>query len=462
MNTWHGRHLRLARFGWILALAAVAIPMTVATAQMRAASPLAVESGDRSGLYPLGREVVFTIKTVEGAEALELEKVTVTITRDGWEKAAPPQTTRNGEALEVRFTPEAPGWYMCEASFAGNTRGAARAGVVVSPEKITASMPEPKDLDEFWSTRRAALAAMPLKAELAPVESPEPQIECFSLEAPCPQTNPVRGYYARPKEAKARACPAILFLRAAGVAGDWCKASTRNAVSLAKQYGAIVVDINAHGMLNGQPQEYYRSLEQGELRNYWTRGADDRDKFYFVGMYVRLLRAIEFLAGQEAWDGVHVVTIGESQGGGQALAAAGLDKRVSAVVALVPAMCDFGGPVVNRVGGWPMPIGRDLESEGAKKIIDAVRYCDNVNLATRSRAETLVFVGLADTTCSPTGVYATYNKLPSSKRIVVYPHKPHSGLPKEDLWVGDIPALQDQFIRQHISHRANATPGASK
>jgi cephalosporin-C deacetylase-like acetyl esterase len=168
-------------------------------------------------------------------------------------------------------------------------------------------------------------------------------------------------------------------------------------------------------------------------------------------MYVRLLRAIEFIAAQEAWDGMHLVTIGESQGGGQALAAAGLDKRVSAVVALVPAMCDFAGPVVHRVGGWPMPIGADIESEGARKIIDAVRYCDNVNLATRSRAETLVFVGLADTTCSPTGIYATYNKLPGSKRIVVYPHKPHSGLPKEDLWIGDIPVLQEQFIRQHIS-----------
>jgi cephalosporin-C deacetylase len=369
---------------------------------------------------------------------------------------------KNGEVLEVRFTPEGAGWYRCEASPAGDDKAIAAAGVLVSPEKITASMPEPKDLDEFWNARRATLAAMPVKAELAPVESAESQIECFSLEAACPQTNPVRGYYSRPKGVGARSCPAILFLRAAGVAGDWCKASPRNATWLAKQYGAIVVDINAHGMLNDQPQEYYRNLEQGKLRNYWTQGTDDRDKFYLVGMYVRLLRAIEFLAAQEAWDGTHLVTIGESQGGGQALAAAGLDKRVSAVVALVPAMCDFAGPVVHRVGGWPMPIGRDIESEGAKKIIDAVRYCDNVNLAARSRAETLVFVGLIDTTCSPTGIFATYNKLPGNKRIVVYPHKPHSGLPKEDLWIGDIPVLQEQFIRHHMGREGNATPGESK
>jgi cephalosporin-C deacetylase-like acetyl esterase len=167
-------------------------------------------------------------------------------------------------------------------------------------------------------------------------------------------------------------------------------------------------------------------------------------------MYVRLLRAIEFLASRESWDGTHLITIGESQGGGQALAAAGLDPRVSAVIALVPAMCDFTGPVVNRSGGWPMPLGRDIEGEYARRVIQAVRYCDNMNLAKRSRAETLIFVGLIDTTCSPPGIFATYNNLPGSKQIVAYPHKPHNGQPKEDLWLGEMTELQRDFIRRHI------------
>jgi cephalosporin-C deacetylase len=73
-------------------------------------------------------------------------------------------------------------------------------------------------------------------------------------------------------------------------------------------------------------------------------------------------------------------------------------------------------------------------------------------LATRSRAETLIFVGLADTTCSAPGVFAAYNNLPGGKRIVVYPHKPHNGLPKEDTWIGNIATIQDQFIRCHIGN----------
>jgi cephalosporin-C deacetylase-like acetyl esterase len=455
MLTQRKAPLRLALASWMSALLAViAVSAPVAAAASAAGSSLIVESGDRSGIYSVGREVIFKIEPAEGAEAVDLEKVTVTITRDGMDKLDSVQAKKNGEALEARFTPEAAGWYMCEASVAGDgSRTAARAGVVVSPEKIAPSMPEPNGLDEFWNARRTALGSMPLKADLKPVEVSDLEVECFSLEASCPQTSPVRGYYARPKGARPRGCPAILFLRAAGVSGNWCKASPQNAASLAKQYGAIVVDINAHGMLNDQPPEYYHNLEQGDLRNYWTQGADDRDKFYFAGMYVRLLRAIEFLAAQELWDGRHLITIGESQGGGQALAAAGLDKRVSAVVALVPAMCDFTGPVVQRAGGWPAPVGRDLESEHTKKVIDAVHYCDNMNLAARSRAQTLIFVGLADTTCPPPGIYATYNRLSGTKQIVAYPHKPHSGLPKEDLWIGDIAKLQDQSIRRHIESR---------
>ncbi len=432
-----------------LSMVAVA---TAAAAQPLASSPLVVNSEERSGLYPLGKEVVFTIKLGAGLEAVDWEKVAVTITRDGWEKVAPVETKRSDTSLALRFTPPAAGWYMCQASLPGESRReGARAGVVVSPEKITPSMAEPADFDQFWNVRRAALAALRLKADLKPVEGPDPQIECFNLEAPCPQTNPVRGYFARPKGAKSHGCPAILFVRAAGVSGDWCQASVKNAAALAKQYGAIVVDINAHGMLNGQPPEYYRDLEQKELRNYSTHGVEDRDKFYFVGMYVRLLRSIEFIAAQEQWDGKHLITIGESQGGGQALAAAGLDKRVSAVVALVPAMCDFAGPVVKRLGGWPQPVGREVESEHTKKVIDAVRYCDNLNLAKRSRAETLIFVGLIDTTCSPPGVYATYNQLPGTKRIVAYPHKPHNGLPREDAWIGEMSTIQENFIRKHVA-----------
>jgi len=442
------RHSVLGRWTlctWILALGAA-----VATAQPGATVPLTVQSSERSASYSLEEEVVFTIAPVATAASVDLNQVVATVIRDGWEKFATAQPRRNGNALEIRFTPRAPGWYVCEASPSADSKLVARAGVVVEPGKIAPSVAEPDDLDSFWDDRRTALAAMPMKPELTPVEVADADIECYSIELACPQTKPVRGYFAQPKNAALRNTPAILYLRAAGVSGDWCKASPQHAASLAKRYGAIAVDINAHGMLNGQPPEYYQDLEQNELRSYWAQGNDDRDAFYFVGMYVRLLRAIEFIATRDTWDGKRLVTMGESQGGGQALAAAGLDKRVSAVVAVVPAMCDFTGPVVRRAGGWPQPVGRDVDDPSVRKVIEAVRYCDNVHLAKRSRAETLVFVGLVDTACPPPGIIATCNRLHDRTWILMYPHKEHNGLPQEDVWIGDIATQEDLFIRGHF------------
>src|SRR5690606_29812949 len=131
--------------------------------------------------------------------------------------------------------------------------------------------------------------------------------------------------------------------------------------------------LNAHGMLNGQPEAYYQELEDGPLQRYWEQGAKDRDTYYFRFMYLRMLRSIEYLTRQPEWDGERILVIGESQGGGQALAAAGLDKRVSAVVATVPALCDFGGPLAGRKGGWPQPM---KSYEDQPEVVRATSYFD--------------------------------------------------------------------------------------
>jgi hypothetical protein len=78
--------------------------------------------------------VVFTITAAKGAESVDLDAVVATVTRDGWEKLTRPQAKRNGDAVEVRFTPEAAGWYMCEASPSADSKLVARAGVVVDPD----------------------------------------------------------------------------------------------------------------------------------------------------------------------------------------------------------------------------------------------------------------------------------------------------------------------------------------
>lgn len=66
---------------------------------------------------------------------------------------------------------------------------------------------------------------------------------------------------------------------------------------LKKAGGMLAMDINAHGIPNGKPQAF-DALSAGELRDYRAIGNKDRESCYFKGMFLRLIRAMDFLAAQ--------------------------------------------------------------------------------------------------------------------------------------------------------------------
>ncbi len=288
-------------------------------------------------------------------------------------------------------------------------------GLIVDPLKIKSGTPCPKDLKQYWDREKQTLKALLMKVKTQNMEIKDSGLVCFDIEINCTGPKPVRGYYAKPSHAKIRSLPIVLLVHAAGVKGSWCRSETANALNYAKK-GAICFDLNAHGMLNGQTEEYYSNLETGELKDYYAIGLENREDFYFRGMYLRLLQTIEFLTRQPEWDGKRIIVMGESQGGGQALAAAGLDNRVSAVVATVPAMCDWGGTLVGRKGGWPQPFGRPGDQEKMKNVLP---YFDTAHLLKNSKATLVVEIGLIDHTCPSTSVYAAINQAKGKK--IIYP-----------------------------------------
>jgi cephalosporin-C deacetylase len=233
----------------------------------------------------------------------------------------------------------------------------------------------------------------------------------------------VSGYFAKPANAKPKSLPIILTVHGAGVRNS----SLGGAVGWAKQ-GLLALDINAHGLPNGKPDKFYADLAAGELKDYRTRGRESRDTVYFRGMFLRLVRALDFLCAQPEWDGKTVVVFGSSQGGYQAIVAAGLDARVTFLAAGVPAGCDHTGFKAERINGWPKFIATGEQPSG--NVVEAVRYYDAMNFATRTKAGAIVTVGFIDTTCPPSSVYAAYNNLPGKKSIHTDPDAGHTSTPK--------------------------------
>ena len=340
-----------------------------------------------------------------------------------------------------------PSSVIFEASTKAET---ASIGLIVAPEMLKPGTSRPKDFDQFWKVEKKAIRALPMDVKKISVKESGNGFSCFDMEINCTGPKPARGYYAKPESAQPKSLPIVLLVHAAGVKGSWCRSEPGNALRYAKMgNGTLCFDLNAHGMLDGQPEEYYANLENGELKNYYHLGLESKNDFYFRGMYDRLIRTLDFLASQPEWDGKRILVIGESQGGGQALAAAGLDKRVGAVVATVPAMCDWGGTLVGRKGGWPQP----FEIKGDReKMLSTLPYFDAAHLLKGSKAILLTEIGLIDVTCPSTSVYAAVNQASGKKMIFAVPYRQHQAPSNylKEIWEKSVYKPREAFISDYL------------
>src|SRR5438067_13590625 len=67
--------------------------------------------------------------------------------------------------------------------------------------------------------------------------------------------------------------------------------------------------------------------------------------------------------------------------------------------------------------------------EREQELFTWLGYIDNQHLAHRIQAEVLMPVGLMDTICPPSTQFAAYNKIRSTKELLLYPDFGHEGLP---------------------------------
>jgi cephalosporin-C deacetylase-like acetyl esterase len=350
----------------------------------------------------------------------------------------------NDGRAEIIGSLNEPGFLRCEVSYDvdPSTRPlTALAGAAIEPEKIAPSLPVPDDFDAFWSQQRKLLLDHPAEPKLTAVASPDDTIETFDVQIAVPEPGRnLSGYFARPKNARPHSLPAILYPHSAGVRDSDLPHAVRGA-----KIGAIALDFNAHGVPNGQPPEFYAGLLSGDLSGYASRGMEDREQVYFRGMYLRLWRALDFLTQQPEWDGKTLIVEGSSQGGGQALVIAGLDHRITLCLASVPALSDLTAAKIDRTPGWPKMLRRGADGSINPKAIEALRYVDVMNFASRIQCPTIVSVGFIDATCPPTSVYAAFNNIPANvnKTIVNRPAMGHA-FPK------DLIEEWDEVIRKHI------------
>lgn len=277
----------------------------------------------------------------------------------------------------------------------GRNNGLYAVGAAVAPAKIGLSTPRPDDFDAFWDAKLAAQAKVPINAELAPVQTDVPGVELsmFALDA---LGSKAHGYVAKP--AKEGKFSAVIQLQYAGV-----YALNAHAVAQRAAEGWLMLNVDSHDKL---PSDASGNIP----RNYQAIGNTDREKSYFLNMYLRDSRVLDYLLTRPDWDGKTIVLIGGSMGGQQSFALAGLrPEKITAVLVCVPAGADTNGDLHGRKAGYPNWPSDDPDA------MKTALYFDPVNFAPRIKAAVLAGIGFIDTISPPAGIWTVLNQIPVPK-----------------------------------------------
>jgi len=364
-------------------------------------------TGDRTGLPPLAY-------VVKEDGQVEVGKGTVDV---------------SGGPTTITAARATPGVLVAQIYPAAKTSGYAVAagGAVISPDKIDLNIPVAADFDTFWKGKLKELAAVPVNPVVTPVDISAIKftgsINFYKVMLDNINGTHVYGQMARPKDGKK--FPAMLIVQSAGV-----YPLDKTPVIANAKAGWLVLNIIAHDLPIDESPDFYAKLKATTLMNYQLIGCDDRDKSYFLRMFLGCARAVDYLTSRPDWNGKVLMVTGGSQGGFQSFATAALCPQITEVSAFVPAGCDLLAPLANppRAFGWPFWTAYWVPKElDPKKIQETAGYYDGINFAARIHCPTLMCVGLIDDTARPTGVIAAYNGIKAPKELLILPLSDHHG-----------------------------------
>lgn len=399
-----------------------------------AAAPLWAEydlkvtsTAGENGIVKCGEKVTLTAQAFKDGKALDASLMLHTvITQDGQAAKTVKTTADKPFSIDITMTEPGRAYIRCMLKDPEKPKNnlpfynprnrkhqitSSGIGFFAEPEKQRIMRPEPADFDKFWDGKKAELAKVPLKVleKVAVKAAPkyDGEFEVYDIKLSCVGPVPVSGIITIPKD-KSRKYPAAVQYHGAGV---------RSALTNF-QKGFITFNINAHGLPNRQPQKFYSDILADKTRNPYFQSAEKRYEM-FCFMFLRALRALEYVRTLSEWNGKDLVVSGGSQGGVQTLAAAALDKNVTLAAPTIPAMVGSAEFMYrkNVEDAWPRPYSREYyKKQDVKDIAGKFDYIDGAFFMRRINCELHIAVGLFDFHAAH--VFAAFNGCPAKVKTI--------------------------------------------
>jgi cephalosporin-C deacetylase len=286
---------------------------------------------------------------------------------------------------------------------------------------------EPADFDTFWSDTLTDARSYPLEARFERVDFGLRAMETFDVTFNGFGGQPIKGWLTVPKGILGPLPCVVEFIGYGGGRGvpvNWLAWPSAG-------YAHLVMDTRGQGTTWSKGDTPDLELEGGnpQFPGFMTRGILKASAYYYRRLFTDAVRAVETAMAFEGVDASRVAVTGTSQGGGVAIAVAGLEPRMKAVMPNVPFLCHFRRATAITDSAPYSEIVAFLKTHRDKiqTVFETLSYFDGLNFAARSHAPALYSVGLMDDVCPPSTVYAAWNHHAGPKQISVYAYNRHEG-----------------------------------
>ncbi|KOG21084.1 acetylxylan esterase [Streptomyces viridochromogenes] len=299
-------------------------------------------------------------------------------------------------------------------------------------ERYRPDLEEPPDFDEFWRDTLKEAAQHEVLVSADPAETGLRLTETWDVTFRGFGGDPVRAWFSRPAGVR-EPLPAVVeyvgYGRGRGLPHErltWVNAGYAHLLmdnrGQGDQYGNGGATPDPHATAPGGPGPAARGL------------LSPRDYHYrrLITDAVRAVAAVRALPGV---DGTRVTAVGNSQGGGLALAVAGLVPDLAALLVTAPFLCGIRR-ALDLTDASPygeitayLSVHRDAE----RAAYATLAYMEGISFARRAHAPAHFGVGLRDTVCPPSGAYGAFNHYAElsgadpRREIRPYPFNGHEG-----------------------------------
>ena len=388
---------------------------------------LSLSADAPDGMCELGQTVTFTAQVVNTSGdalhgKLRWELETLAFDAPVVEPVPIEVEGRGTASYDYKLEMEVPGFVRvsCFVSEDGEEREVKRQRRIgCEPTAIRSALTREPDFGEFWEESLKELGKVQPEYELKEIQRERGAgARRYELIMRSHGGVRVRGWLDVPPSEG----PHAALLRVPGY--------SQNMRPVNNTRGMIVLSLNVRGHGNSVDDV------PGQPADFWIRGLDLKETYYYRGAYLDCVRAVDYLTSREDVDPDRIAIWGGSQGGGLAFATAALDPRIDLCIADIPWLCDWIGysrlvPKDDAMTNWLA--AKEIRTESS--VLQTLSYFDTMNLADRIRCTTIMAVGLQDSICPPSTSFATFNRITAPHDYRIYEDSGHGLGGDHYMWV---------------------------